>query len=132
MKGFFQDWDALGRNKVTPKQFRQVLVTVRFSLGDHEFKAITKYFLTDDGYVNYSDFIDTTQPEMLTGKTIDLAIDNGKLLDHYVTREYADKVGHVGLGEDGCPMYSFMEDLKVDPNFVMDRIKKAVKTSRIR
>lgn len=132
VKGFFQDWDALGRNKVTPKQFRQVLVTVRFALSDEECKAVTKYFLTDDGYVNYSDFIDLTQPAMLTGKTIDLGIDHGRLLDHYVKREYVDKVQPASYGADGSPVYAFMEDLKVDPNFVIDRIKKAVKTSRIR
>jgi len=64
VKQFFQDWDALGRNKVTPKQFRQVLTTVRFNLTEGEFKAVTKAFLTDDGYINYANFIDVTQPAM--------------------------------------------------------------------
>ena len=66
VKQFFQDWDALGRNKVTPKQFRQVLVTVRFNLSDEEFKCCTKFFLTEDNYINYADFIEMTQPQKST------------------------------------------------------------------
>lgn len=62
VKQFFQDWDPLGRYKVTPKQFRQVLVTVRFTLSDDEFKATGKYFLTEDGYMDYADFINFTSP----------------------------------------------------------------------
>jgi len=103
VKQFFQDWDALGRNKVTPKQFHQVLVTVRFTIAEPELKAVVKYFMTDDGYVNYADFINMTVPSMLTGKTIDLSINSGRLLDHYVTREFSNKVEPSGTAEDGSP-----------------------------
>ena len=43
-----------------------------------------------------------------------------------------DRYEPVSYGEDGTPCYAVMEDLRVDPNFVLQRIKKAVKTSRIR
>jgi hypothetical protein len=54
------------------------------------------------------------------------------LLDHYVTREFVDRYEPVSYDHDGTPCYAVMEDLRVDPNFVLQRIKKAVKTSRIR
>ena len=46
IKQFFQDWDRLGRNKVSPKQFRQVLATVKFNMTDPEHRAITNYYLS--------------------------------------------------------------------------------------
>lgn len=64
IKQFFQDWDKLGRNKVTDKQFRQVLATVKFDLSDGEFKAICDYYRSSDGYVNYVEFIKDTNPEL--------------------------------------------------------------------
>ena len=63
IKQFFQDWDRLGRNKVSPKQFRQVLATVKFDMTDDEFHAVADYFKTEDGYVNYVDFIKATNPD---------------------------------------------------------------------
>lgn len=65
VKQFFQDWDRLGRNKVTPKQFRQVLATVKFNMTDPEFRAITNYYLSQDGYMNYVDFIRDTTPDSM-------------------------------------------------------------------
>jgi hypothetical protein len=44
IKQFFQDWDKLGRYKVSPKQFRQVLATNHFLLREEEFKAICKVY----------------------------------------------------------------------------------------
>jgi len=132
VKQFFQDWDPLGRYKVTPKQFRQVLVTVRFNLSDDEFRAITKYFLTEDGYMDYAAFIDRTTPYQGGPTVTNTPHSNFKLLDHYVTREFVDRYEPIGYCEDGTPKYAIMEDLRVDPNFVLQRIKKAVKTSRIR
>jgi len=63
IKQFFKDWDRLNRNKVTPKQFRQVLATVNFLLSEPEFKAIVKYYRSDeDGDIKYVDFINETAP----------------------------------------------------------------------
>lgn len=48
IKQFFQDWDKLGRNKVSPKQFRQTLATVNFILSDEEFQAVVKIYAAED------------------------------------------------------------------------------------
>jgi len=63
VKQFFQDWDRNGRNRVTPKQFRQVLTTVKFTLSDDEFNALVKMYATDDEQdMKYVDFINDTNP----------------------------------------------------------------------
>ena len=64
VKQFFKDWDRLGRNKVSPKQFRQVLATVKFDMTDAEFKATADYFKSEDGYINYVDFIQATSDDL--------------------------------------------------------------------
>lgn len=63
IKQFFQDWDKLGRNKVTDKQFRQVLATIKFDMTDPECKAICDFYRASDGYVNYLEFINDTNPD---------------------------------------------------------------------
>lgn len=66
IKQFFKDWDRLNRNKVTPKQFRQVLATVNYALTEPEFKAVVKYYRSDeDGDIKYVDFINDTTPNPL-------------------------------------------------------------------
>lgn len=68
IKQFFKDWDRLNRNKVTPKQFRQVLATVNFLLSEPEYKAIVKYYRSDeDGDIKYVDFINETTPSAFEG-----------------------------------------------------------------
>lgn len=60
-KQFFQDWDRRGRNKVTPKQFRQVFATVNFPVSDKEFDAICRqYYCPEQVYIRYVDFINDT------------------------------------------------------------------------
>jgi len=80
------------------------------------FNNLTKYLLTDDGYVNYADFINLTQPFILKGNVIEYNTENIKLLDHYVKREFSDKVAPESMDENGCPVYAYMSDLQVDPN----------------
>lgn len=48
IKDAFRNWDKLGRYKVTPKQFRQVLATYGFELGEKEFEAICKAYASDE------------------------------------------------------------------------------------
>lgn len=49
IKQFFQDWDKLGRYKVSPKQFRQVLATAYFTMTEEENQAICKVYASEDG-----------------------------------------------------------------------------------
>lgn len=63
IKQFFQDWDKLGRYKVSPKQFRQVLATNYFLLNEEEFRVICKVYASEDGKeVRYVDFLNDTRP----------------------------------------------------------------------
>ncbi len=48
-KQLFQNWDKLNRLKVSPKQFRQVLATVRFDLTEEENRCICKLYESEDG-----------------------------------------------------------------------------------
>lgn len=38
----------MGRNKVSPKQFRQTLATVNFILSDIEFNALVKIYAAEE------------------------------------------------------------------------------------
>lgn len=152
VKQFFQDWDHLGRNKVSPKQFRQVLATVKFNMTDPEFKAVSQYYLTEDVYVNYLDFIkDTTSDSMgSTGQNGSKLSQSGlNALQTSMPFETAQE-----QGDQSAPMqandasarafkdhltstqfptnYSFMVDLNVDPNKVLEKIKRDVRISRTR
>jgi len=44
IKSFFQEWDRHRHFKVSPKQFRQVLASCKFSLTNEEFDAILAYY----------------------------------------------------------------------------------------
>jgi Ca2+-binding EF-hand superfamily protein len=58
LKMFFKDWDKRKRNRVSAKQFRQVLATIKFNMTDYESECITNMYLTKDGQdVNYQLFI---------------------------------------------------------------------------
>lgn len=146
VKQFFQDWDRLGRNKVSPKQFRQVLATVKFNITDAEHRAITQYYLCSDGNLNYVEFIKDTTPESM-------AISNEPV-------EHTSQLAKTGLnslaatspagfefesqvvgqnsappvhgGSQQAPNYSYMPDLEVDPMKVLERIKRDVRINRTR
>ncbi|CAD8206649.1 unnamed protein product [Paramecium pentaurelia] len=107
IKQFFQDWDKLGRNKVSPKQFRQTLATVNFILSDEEFQAVVKiYAAEDDGDIRYVQFINDTQPplEILT--------------------ESGASQAYVGVKPK--------EKEKLQPSVLLEQIKVAVKVKRLR
>lgn len=151
VKQFFKDWDHLGRNKVSPKQFRQVLATVKFNLTDPEFKAVSKYYLTDDGYVNYVDFIKDTTPDSMnnTSQPGTLTQSGMNALHNSVPFETAHEHGVQSTPMGSSPgsneafkehltstqfptHYSYMVDLDVDPNKVLEKIKREVRISRTR
>lgn len=62
IKQFFQDWDRLHRNKISPKQFRQVLATNYFELSEEEFRVLSKVYGTEEGDLRYVDFLNDTRP----------------------------------------------------------------------
>lgn len=163
VKQFFKEWDRLGRNKVSSKQFRQVLTTVGFKLSNSESEAICNYFKSDDGYINYVDFINMTTPrDELTEQGLSEAgrraqanfLNSGgfQLQKQDQTQSMPVQDGHLGpkapseplvsnkgllvnnqLGiSTKAPLYSFIDDLNVDPTRVLERIKRDVGIGRIR
>lgn len=62
IKQFFQDWDRLHRNKISPKQFRQVLAMNYFEISEEEYKVLCKVYGTEEGDIRYIDFLNDTKP----------------------------------------------------------------------
>lgn len=63
-KTFFQDWDRHYHQKVTPKQFRQVLATVNFHLSNEEFESVLRiYGDHSQQFIRYIDFIRDSNPQ---------------------------------------------------------------------
>lgn len=71
LKKFFKDWDRQNRNRVSAKQFRQVLATIKFNMSDYEAACITNKYLTKDGKdVNYQLFIQDCLGEQILDQQI--------------------------------------------------------------
>lgn len=148
IKQFFQDWDRLGRNKVSPKQFRQVLATVKFNMTDAEHRAITNYFLCDDGYVNYVEFIKDTAPDSMHAQQTSAPPQGNSTLSKsglnalgtspsspsFQTDSYTAAQGAPEASRQAAqvPNYSYMPDLDVDPMKTLERIKRDIRISRTR
>lgn len=54
---WFEDFDKLRSGRVTVERFHRVLATIRFHLSDAEFDALSRAYITDEGFVNYRDFL---------------------------------------------------------------------------
>lgn len=146
VKQFFQDWDRLGRNKVSPKQFRQVLATVKFNISDAEHRALTQYYLCADGNMNYVEFIKDTTPDSMNAPnpplehTSQLAKTGMNSLN--ATNQTGFQFESQVIGQNSAPTatggaqqppnYSYMHDLDVDPMKVLERIKRDVRINRTR
>jgi len=122
IKQFFQDWDRLGRNKVSPKQFRQVLATVNFPMSDEQFNALVKIYYSDDQKdVRYVDFIRDTQPtNEFTSSTFNK--EKGELEPHQKQRASLE---HIGLCQRN-------PQKTVEEIVILNKIKTAVKINRLR
>jgi len=123
IKQFFKDWDRLNRNKVSPKQFRQVLATVGFLLSESEYSAIVRYYQSDDDHeVKYVDFINDTNiyKDLQTGNLTHVPhhTSNVPVENHYQSI-------YLGLGTSnyGSP---------VDINILMGKIKNFIKVNQLR
>jgi len=123
IKQFFKDWDKLNRNKVSPKQFRQVLATVNFLLSEHEFKSIVKYYRSDDdGEIKYVNFINDTAPD--TG-----SINTQKLPEYVQTSPQKSGWQSESLQQSGSPgKYGGQVDVVI----LLERIKNHVKLGQLR
>jgi len=56
-RNFFQDWDKHNSQKVSPKQFRQVLTLIGFNLTPEEASALCKHYSNPKGDVEYRQFL---------------------------------------------------------------------------
>ena len=122
IKQFFKDWDRLNRNKVSPKQFRQVLATVNFLLSEPEFKAIVKYYRSEeDGDIKYVDFINETNPYPLEGTSSS-------------PLKAATQTSPVKSGTDFYPSGSPVRTQggSVDIGLLLEKIKSQVKLGQLR
>jgi limonene-1,2-epoxide hydrolase len=61
-KSFFQDWDRHRHFKVSPKQFRQTLANLGFTMSDEELDAVVQIYGTDTNEVKYLEFINEATP----------------------------------------------------------------------
>eukprot|EP01016_Furgasonia_blochmanni_P015088 TRINITY_DN1811_c0_g2_i3.p1 TRINITY_DN1811_c0_g2~~TRINITY_DN1811_c0_g2_i3.p1 ORF type:complete len:956 (-),score=361.13 TRINITY_DN1811_c0_g2_i3:227-3094(-) len=118
VKQFFMDWDKLGRNKVTPKQFRQVLTTVKFAMSDEEVAAICRMYASEDdsGDVRYVNFINDTNP--FVGEAAAA-----------VAQKNDGKNGSVsGLQTSSV----FFKNIFTDPKLLVDKIRADALLNRLR
>jgi hypothetical protein len=55
---FFKDYDKLRKGKVTPNQFTNALSILNFVMTNEEYNYLIDKYKTEDGMVNYSDFVE--------------------------------------------------------------------------
>lgn len=133
IKQFFKDWDRLNRNKVSPKQFRQVLATVNFLLTEPEFKALVKFYRSDeDGDIKYVDFINDTTPDPLETNITAYNHPQGAS----PLKKTAEELKGSPQKQTGSPVGTFQGTTskggKVDINLLLEKIKNHVKLGQLR
>lgn len=107
---------------MSPKQFRQVLATVNFSLSDDEFNSIVKLYYSDDQKdVRYVDFIKDTQP-VNEFSSSNLHKEKTELEPH---QQQKASLEHLGLCQRN-PQKS------VEEIVILNKIKTAAKINRLR
>ena len=117
LKQFFKDWDRLGRNKVSPKQFRQVLAMVNFPISDIEFEVIVKmYSSDDDDNVKYVEFIKDTIPPQ------NYSIISGNLNDQGHNVSFNSR----NFEKNNC------SDEHEEATVLMNKLKKTIKINQLR
>ena len=131
IKQFFKDWDRLNRNKVTPKQFRQVLATVNFLLSEPEFKAIVKYYRSDeDGDIKYVDFINETSPNTYEPNTSGFQQTQTSPLKG-TTQEFGQKSTEKETLKSSSP-FRASQGGEVNIGLLLEKIKNHVKLGQLR
>mmetsp|Transcript_17143 Transcript_17143/g.15028 ORF Transcript_17143/g.15028 Transcript_17143/m.15028 type:complete len:221 (-) Transcript_17143:370-1032(-) len=111
----------MNRNKVSPKQFRQVLATVNFKLSDREFNAITRYYQSDeDENVRYVDFIKDTGSLQVLNVTEDK-----QFLGSQTTFDNKYQTIYLGLS-------TMDSKAPVDFNILFEKIKNQIKNQQLR
>lgn len=114
LKSHFQDWDRHNLQKISGKQFRQVLAQFRFTFTDDEFSVVCKKY-GENGLFRYLDFINDSKPRPATEEMreqIDLARKNGSF----------------NIFTPYCMNRTLNEDMET----LLKRIQQQVKMKRIR
>jgi Ca2+-binding EF-hand superfamily protein len=62
VKSFFQDFDRHKHFKVSPKQFRQVLASIGFTMSDEELQALVSTYGNHQNDIKYLEFINDANP----------------------------------------------------------------------
>ena len=113
---------------------------------DPEYRAITNFYLCDDGLVNYVEFIKDTTPDIMTTASetdpkpqTQISRSGLTAVTGFQTEEVSGTQtggpranGNSREGPASAPNYSYMPDIDVDPMKVLERIKRDVRISRTR
>lgn len=140
IKQFFKDWDRLGRNKVSPKQFRQVLATINFTLNEDEFGALVRYYQSeDDNDVRYIDFINDTNPNKYLGATLTTRTFAQPYPVPDEMKDTKKSPTTTFMMESSSPNKTYntyrpadLKDPKVDVHLLLEKIRNEVKVRQLR
>lgn len=115
IKQFFKDWDRQNRNRVSAKQFRQVLATIKFNMSDYENQCLTNQYLTKDGKdVNYQLFIQDCLGEQILDQEIVIRNKEQQKL-----KDRVEEIQNIQVGT-------------VDMDVLLNWLKTQIKTNSIR
>lgn len=114
LKSHFQDWDWHNVQKISSKQFRQVLAQFRFTLTEEEFSVIAKKF-GEGGMIRYLDFISGARPDKVVEEK----------------KNFVDTVKKTG-GFNVFSPYCMNNPPNESMETLLKRIQQIVKTKRIR
>ena len=115
----------MGRNKVSPKQFRQVLATVNFTISDEEFEAIVKFYLSDeDKDVRYVDFIHDTHVALGEGTAQQMQGSFEKIEDLKNTQNFNPLTTTTSKLLEG--------NMVIDSKLLLDKIRNIIRVGQLR
>ena len=114
LKSHFQDWDWHNIQKISGKQFRQVLAQFRFALTDEEFSVVCKKY-GESGMVKYIEFLNDSKPRPVSEEIKDL-------------NSLVKKTGGFNIFTPYCMNNPPTEDVET----LLKRIQNLVKTKRVR
>ena len=114
LKSHFQDWDRHNLQKISSKQFRQVLAQFRFTFTDDEFIVICKKY-GEAEMIRYLDFLNDAKPRPVSEEATD-------------TIEGVKKSGGFNIYTPYCMNHPPDENMET----LLKRIQQIVKIKRIR
>ena len=114
LKSHFQDWDRHNLQKISSKQFRQVLAQFCFTFSDEEFAVVCKKY-GEGGMIRYIEFINDSKPLPESEETKDII-------------EGVKKGGGFNIYTPYCMNHPVDENMET----LLKRIQLIVKIKRIR